>query len=255
MTHGTFPFGCPVTPCHPSAQGPRPVFVLGAYPSALHVRWRPPTESGFRAINALAVANEPEPFWNGKDQRVRIDEWKAGRGWQDDWGEVEPVAHLNGSSGRWVDDQILMPLRAGRDDAWITDCLDTYRASTRMTAAIASVYEAFASASSLPTAELAPHPSEGAIVREARADHLPRLRSELTIASPHTVITLGNAALRVLRHLLGSKTPATKLTIPGYGQPIEVNQEGFVFTWLPLAHPAAPTPYQDAHSSWLRARA
>ena len=41
-----FPFGRPVVACEPAATGRAAVFVLGAYPSALHVRWHPPQGQG-----------------------------------------------------------------------------------------------------------------------------------------------------------------------------------------------------------------
>src|SRR5215212_6481198 len=55
---GVFPFGRLVVPCDPVATGRAAMFVLGAYPSALHVRWRPPQGEG-RVVQALAVDNEP----------------------------------------------------------------------------------------------------------------------------------------------------------------------------------------------------
>jgi hypothetical protein len=48
------------------------LFVLGAYSSALHVRWTPPEQTKLRRIKALAVDNEPEPFWTGDDEPERI---------------------------------------------------------------------------------------------------------------------------------------------------------------------------------------
>lgn len=130
-----FPFGRPVAPCPPSADGPRPVFVLGAYPSALHVRWTPPRP--YRAVTALAVDNEPTPFWDGADQEARIESWKSAVRWAAAWGAVAPVGALNGPSGAWVADRVLRPLGVARGEAWITDCLDTYRASTGAAARLA----------------------------------------------------------------------------------------------------------------------
>lgn len=37
--------------------------------------------------------------------------------------------HLNGPSGDWVAKKLLAPLTTDRQNAWIADCLDTYRAS------------------------------------------------------------------------------------------------------------------------------
>lgn len=247
-----FPFGQPVGACQPLADGPRPVFVLGAYPSALHVRWRPADGPGTRLVRALAVDNEPEPFWDGADQDARIVGWKAAVGWQDDRGEVAaPVGDLNGSSGRLVDAHVLVPLGAERGDAWITDCLDTYRASTGMRKAVEEVYEPFAAEHELPSASLASHPSEGQIVAEATGQHLGRLRTELATAVPELVVTLGNAALRVFRALLEAPDGPRKLAADDYGIRFAVAVGGRSLVWLPLAHPAAPKPYQVAHSAWM----
>ena len=50
-----FVFGRPVVPAKPVADGTRNFFVLGAYPSALHVQWRLPHNLGL--IRAIAVDN------------------------------------------------------------------------------------------------------------------------------------------------------------------------------------------------------
>ncbi len=70
-------------------------FLLGVYPSALHVRW---THPQYR-VAALAVAEEPYPFWDGADEVERVDRWRGEVGWQSEWGTAEPVGRLNGSSG------------------------------------------------------------------------------------------------------------------------------------------------------------
>lgn len=66
-----FPFGQPVLPRQPSTEEPREVYLLGAYPSGLHVRWTPPAISGqdFRPIRALIADNEPVPFWAARTLR------------------------------------------------------------------------------------------------------------------------------------------------------------------------------------------
>ena len=107
---GTFPFGRPVLPRPPSASTRRRVFILGAYPSALHVAWRPPRG---KPIRAMAVDNEPVPFWNGHDEDDHVARWKAAVGFRDvEWGGVTRVGDLNGSSGLWVDNNVLGPLGA-----------------------------------------------------------------------------------------------------------------------------------------------
>jgi hypothetical protein len=57
--HGTYPFGDPICARPPSADDPRSTWILGAYPSALHVRWEPPAGNGLAPVAAFPVADEP----------------------------------------------------------------------------------------------------------------------------------------------------------------------------------------------------
>jgi hypothetical protein len=249
-----YPFGQPVLRCTPSASGPRRLFVLGAYPSALHVRWKPEGQPG---IKAMAVDNEPEPFWEGNDEERRVDEWKDRVGYQATWGAITPVGDLNGSSGRWVTAEILEPLRVSRADAWVTDCLDTYRCSAGLDRALRERFEPFASEAGLrpdQRPDLAEHPSEAAIVKEAKAEHLDRLRREIATAQPETLVTLGNAALRVLGALVAAPASVPKKLVADatYGTHHAIAVDGHPISWIPLAHPAAPPRYQEAHQQWRR---
>src|SRR4051794_6938658 len=162
MTSHLFPFGSPVLPCAPSASQPRKIFVLGAFPSAVHVRWAGPEGT---KIGALPVDNEPEPFWDGLDAEARVEKWKTDIGFQEAWGTVK--AGLNGGSGKWFDKYIIEPLRISRTDCWITDCLNTYRMSTGGETAIGERFNPFATAAGIPQASVQPHPNETAVVKEA----------------------------------------------------------------------------------------
>jgi uracil DNA glycosylase superfamily protein len=229
------------------------VFVLGAYPSALHVAWRPPTG---KSIRAMAVDNEPVPFWSGDDEDEYIARWKMAVNFRDEeWGQVAGARQYNGSSGRWVDDNVLTPLAARRDEACLTDCLDTYCSSEDGASRIDDTYLTFARRAELPAelraVRLAAHPSEGAIVEQGVKLHRDRLRRELSNAAPDIVVTLGNAALRVLRAIVGGRDPLVRLKAdPTYGTERTLSVNGRNTVWLPLAHPAAPRNYQDAHASW-----
>jgi len=131
------------------------MFILGAYPSALHVAWRPPAG---KPVRAMAVDNEPVPFWNGEREGEYIAQWKAAVGFRaGEWGTVAAAGKLNGSSGIWVDDNVLAPLGAGRDDVCISDCLDTYFSSDDGAARVADTYQPFAEGTGLPPARLAGH--------------------------------------------------------------------------------------------------
>ncbi len=248
-------FGRPVIASKPRADGPRDVFVLGAYPSALHVRWQVPGRA--RAVQAVAVDSEPEPFWTGDDEDSQIERWLREISFHPSWGHVAPCGRLNGSSGAWVDEMILRPLGIDRSSAWITDCVDTYFESADAAARLAEpeIVNAMM-ANGIPAPSHRAHPSENEIVREAIGVHSNRLRAELVAARPRIVVTLGNAALRVLAALGGGGQVPRKLTpVSGlYGKPLGGRIEGLRFEWLPLAHPASPALYQRAHREWAAAR-
>lgn len=239
-----FPFGQPVLPRLPSADGPRRYFLLGAYPSAIHVRWAPP--EGRKPIQAMPVDNEPQPFWTGTDQASRIQQWQATVAFEAQWGAVKPAGRLNGSSGRWLDDRVLAPLGLSREEVWMTDCLTTYRRSVGVHARIQDTYNPFAEREGLPVVRLAEHPTEAEIIAEATAAQQHRLVKELEDARPERMITLGRAALTVLQRLVevSGKQPSLQArpqaepVNDGYGQPVKVRVGKRAAWWLPLAHPA-----------------
>lgn len=255
-SRGVFPFGQPVKLCNASGSGTRPVFILGAYPSALHVSWTPPQP--YRRVQAIAIDNEPEAFWNGADEDTRVEAWKKAIRFDDErWGKISSAGALNGSSGVWVIENVLTPLRVSRGEAWITDALDTYRCSEGLADRIRDTYDPFASSVGLTRARLLPHPSESDIIREALQRHGSRLRQELETARPDKIVTLGNAALAVIRELLpragGADTRRLEAN-EAYGTPVKLRMGERNLDLIPLAHPAAPAPYQAAHSRWRTTR-
>lgn len=249
---GTYPFGRPVQPCSPSASSPRCVFVLGAYPSALHVAWTPPAP--YRRVQAIAVDNEPLPFWNGSDQEARVETWKKSVGFKPEaQGSISVAGNLNGSSGDWVDKNVLDPLKVARADVWITDSLDTYRCSEGLASRIDDTYNPFATAVGLSQAVLLQHPSESDIIKEASRDHQPRLRQEIETCNPDLIVTLGNAALAVIRELYPQTGGQDVLRLDSserYGAVVTLQVGQRKVDLLPLAHPAAPKAYQAAHKRW-----
>ena len=253
-----YPFGRPVTSRPPSADGPRRAFILGAYPSALHVCWTPP--SPYKAVKALAVDDEPDPFWDGHDEPQRVIAWKEATDFDEaTMGSVSGCPRLNGPSGKKLRERYFRPFRLDRADCWITDTLDTYRLSDNQAERIEDTYLPVASGIGLPPPFVRPHPSEAQIVAEASAEHLDRLATELETASPSLIITLGNAAQRVMRKLLRPAPGHDPGPAVGrgddYGRPIELVLAGSKATWLPLAHPAAPAIYQNWHDSWMQTTA
>lgn len=243
QTVETFPFGQSVLPRPASSTAPRDLYVLGAYPSGLHVRWVPPSLPGItlRPVKTLIVDNEPVPFWDGQDAADRFNQWVNDVGWQSAWGEARPASgEGNGPSGKWVDEHILLPLGVGREAVCISDCLDTSRLNANQARRVEDTYKPVGAALGLPECTLRPVPAgEAAIVREATEAHLDRLRNELRGSRPSTIVTLGNAALRVMSMLLTdmNSDPDAALRADGYGRPVEATFEGNAIRWLPLVHP------------------
>jgi len=94
---------------------------------------------------------------------------------------------------------------------------------------------------------------EPGIVQEARDGHLDRLTAEIEACQPTTVVTLGNAALRVFRLLAEDTPPHTGLASDSYGQPLPACIDGQDVTWLPLVHPRSGErmpPWPNVHSAW-----
>jgi hypothetical protein len=246
-----FPFGAPVLPCDAEDPDRRyPVFLLGAHPSALHVRRTPPQGFG-PMVAALPVDNEPTPFWDAKPPSMvqeLFGRWHE-RYFQRRWGSVAPASQ-NGSSGRDIEELWLRPLGFIRDDAFITDCLVTARASVGVARRLNDRYLPVVEKLGAPPADLGPHPSEREIAQEAISEHGARLARQVLAADPDVVVTLGNAAARVIA-ALGSRPGQSVLRPDSYGEDRHVMLGGRSFCWIALVHPATPREWADRHRAWI----
>lgn len=258
---GRFPFGAPLLPRPPSASAPRPVYLLGAYPSGFHVAWTAPpvTELDRPSVRALLVDNEPTPFWTGDREAEHFELWKSLVGWDPEWGDVTlPSPGTNGPSGTWVESEILQPLGLSRPQVCISDCLDTARLNPSQSQRIQDTYEPVTAALGLPAATVPQVPrGESGLVREAREGHLDRLRAELEFCAPETVITLGNAALRVFALIADDPGAPSALASTDYGAVRKARVANRTVDWLPLVHPRSGerTPrWADTHRRWKAAR-
>lgn len=246
-----FPFGKPVEPLAP-ARSRGGLFVLGSIPSALQVRWCAP---GGQPVVAMPVENEPEPFWDGADAAARVEAWKEAVGFRDGWGRLEPAGRPNGAWGRWLDEEVLAPLRATRGDAWLTHCVDSYRVSRGLDRTLVARFEAFARAHGIPVGDLGPAVDERSLATIARRAHVDRLRDELRAARPTTIVTLGEAALRVLTEMVDG-WPESELALysEDYGVRIDGGFEGRRVAWYALMHPRSRGVLAYAHRDWVASR-
>ncbi|HOJ05683.1 MAG TPA: hypothetical protein PK916_16930 [Bacteroidota bacterium] len=105
-THN-FPFGQPVKEVKQKDRSPKHTFVLGVYASAVHATWK--DADGKLLVRAMAVASEPEIFWNGDQSqaakiinRIKVPAFA---------GTLQPAApQYNGPSGKVLDEMILKDL-------------------------------------------------------------------------------------------------------------------------------------------------
>jgi hypothetical protein len=270
-----FPFGDPATPRPPRRPaGASAAFVLGVYPSAIHVRWDLPawahSEHG-PVVGALAIADEPTVFWDGDNDHELVAAWKERVGFRDgnetgEWGHVRGVG--NGTSGRPVRDGVLDALSVGVADTWFTDAINEFYvkrggAKTRQQGDVLDdVYAPFATKVGLLAANLPARPTPGALVRLAILEHRDRLRQELLEAASPVVVTLGEEARQVLAgvadNVSGPPTTTltrTAMTEASYGEPGTVAVDGVESVWYAVAHPGNRDAYwRGLHDGWQRRR-
>jgi hypothetical protein len=270
-----FPFGDPSTPRPPRRPGGAcKAFVLGVYPSAIHVRWDLPAwahaECGL-VVGALAIADEPTVFWDGDSDRELVAAWKERVGFREgnergEWGHVRGVG--NGTSGRPVRDGVLDALRVDVADTWFTDAINEFYvkrggAKTRQQGDVLDdVYAPFAAKVGLNPANLPARPTPAALVRLAVSDHRDRLRQELADAGSPVVITLGEEARQVLAGIADDIAGPPTSTLSrntivevAYGEPGTVTIDGTRVVWYAVAHPGnRDTYWRGLHDAWQQRR-
>jgi hypothetical protein len=273
MADPRFPFGAPSTPQDPRrATQPTGLFVLGVYPSALHVHWTPPAWAsvlpGVKPIGALAISDEPTVFWDGiaPDPDDLVDAWKQQVGFHEgddpeQWGHVRQAG--NGTSGRPVVDRVLEPLGISPGSTWFSDCVNTYFVKSGEGSqgdAWEKRYAPFANAIGRPAPTIPARPTVDDLVATAASDHRTRLRTQLLESESALVVTLGEEARQVLVAIADdSSGPPTKpLTQRAerridedYGEAGTAQIGNRSFAWMALVHPGQRSKsWAMTHDRW-----
>jgi hypothetical protein len=243
---GTYPFGEPLRRVEQADRGPKSVFVLGVYSSAVHAQWL--AADGKVLVRALAVASEPYIFWRGDGVDDIISRIKVPVG----AGKLVSAApQLNGPSGNTLDNDILQPLGISRADAWLCDLVPHTCANPKQKAALEREYVPRAKDLGLPAVDLPDVPQNF-------ADGIRRqeVLAELVESKASTIILLGDEPLR---QWLGHFDPTSRrLSDFGeYGRLHNVIIDGKPYRVLPLAHPrqigglGSHSPkWRCAHDAW-----
>jgi hypothetical protein len=244
--HGTYPFGEPRRAVVQQDRGPKRVFVLGVYASAVHARWI--DADGKELVRALAVANEPTIFWDGSDAANIVARIKVPSG----AGVLEPADdRMNGPSGRALDEHVLRPLVCGRADSWLCDLIPHTCLNAGQAQALEREYEPRAQSLGLPAVDLPPVPKTfgDSPRREAVLRELEESRAQL-------VVLLGDEPIKHwLRWFDGRwrSLAAFGDTDDRYGRRHEANIAGRRYEVLPVVHPRQAAGL-GSHSPKLRAR-
>ena len=261
MTHvGIFPFGQPINTLTQLNRGPRRVFVLGVYASAVHARWIGADRK--TRIKALAVASEPEIFRTGHGAAELIRQVSIRK----EAGYLRPAApSLNGPSGRGLDEHYLKPLRIARADTWLCDLVPHSCMNDGQCRAIDRAYRPLMRALDLPEVLWPRAPKSEADWRGlVDSERMDGVASEVAEASPEILVTLGDAPLRRFGRCFGTRSSlaAYGRSRDEYGRLHGATIAGHQMQLLPLAHPRqvvqlgrSSPEWTELHRHWIAAHA
>ena len=242
MIVGTFPFGQPIQRVTQADRGPKRVFVLGVYASAVHARWC--DAQGKQVVRALAVASEPCIFWRGDG----VEKILSAIGVPPNAGRLEPAAwNLNGPSGRSIDEHYLQPVRLTRADAWLCDLVPYSCKNTGQANAVKTRYEPRARKLALPPVDWPAVPR-----KFADATRREEIAVELRESTAEVVVTLGDQPLKWFGNALGSKRSlgAYGKDLKTYGRLHDFEIEGRDLKLLPLVHPRQAAGLSGHNPQW-----
>ena len=248
---GTFPFGEPLSPVVQLDRGPKDVFVLGVYSSAVHARWIGP--NGKTRVMALAVANEPRIFWAGEGAAEIIARISVPR----EAGSLVPAKpDFNGPSGRALDERILKPLGLDRSRVWCADLVTHSCLNPQQGKAVRERYTPLARKHGWPPVDM---PS----VPKALADDERRgeLVAELRESGAKTMVLLGDQPVKWFLRAFDDRWKRLSdfgVTPETYGRLHEVGIAGVEYRVLPVAHPRqiaqlgrSSRRWHELHEAWI----
>lgn len=241
-----FPFGQPLLPVHQQDRSPKDIFILGVYASAVHAQWRDTDDKVL--VTALAVASEPYIFWRGEDAGRIIASIKVPEG----AGTLRPAAgHLNGPSGKSLDEDFLKPLGHDRSSAWLCDLLPGSRMNPSQAKAIARAYTPIAEKLGLPPATVPMFRKGESDTGERRKEIL----AELDASKARTLMVLGDIPIQQFVKPLCTGVKVKNLAhltelAGGYGKPWRTEIDGRPMDIIGLCHPRQAAKLGSSSAKW-----
>lgn len=252
-----FPFGQPLKKVKQESKTPKEVFILGVYASAVHARWI--DSRGKQKVAALAIASEPEIFWNGGNAEKIISDIEIPK----ELGKlVTPGKNLNGPSGRTLDEKIISPLGLTRKDVWLCDLLPESRVNENQQKAINRHY------TSDIIKQFNLSPATVPVFNKNELDSKLRRKEildELEQSQAETLILLGDLPiywfLRFFSNNTDNRLSGFGETTDTYGKPHEVRINRKMYHVLPLCHPrqmsrlgASSSKWELLHEYWISSK-
>jgi hypothetical protein len=239
-----FPFGQPLMRVVQKERTPKKVFVLGVYASAVHARWI--DVRGKQIVAALAVASEPEIFWTGDGAEKIIADIEV----PSEVGSLVPTTdHLNGPSGRALDQRYLEPLGFKREDVWFCDLLPESRVNENQRLAITRFYKPIVEKYNLPEATIRDFNKHELDSPERREEIL----RELEESQASTLVLLGDLPISMFLNFHDKKY--SRLADFGetgeqYGKVHEIIINDKPYKVIPLCHPRQSDRLGASNSKW-----
>lgn len=252
-----FPFGSELKKVEQKDRSPKDYFILGVYASAVHARWL--DKNGKQKVSTLAVASEPNIFWNGQDAEEIISSIPVPK----ELGRLTLPSNknMNGPSGKTLDEYYLTPLGTNRDDTWLCDLLPESRLNKHQVNALKKHYSNdVIKKFNLPPVTI-PHFS----VRELDSDkRRNEILKELEASNADTLILLGDLPIKWFLRFYDNKY--SKLSQFGdiketYGKEHKIKINEKYYNVIPLCHPRqagrlgySNSKWGELHSNWIKAK-
>jgi uracil-DNA glycosylase len=204
----------------------------------------------------MAVASEPYIFWRGENADQIISQIHI----PPELGKLEPASpHLNGPSGRALDEYFLKPLGITRNQAWLCDLVPYSCQNPGQRRALEREYLSLARELNFPLPAVPRVPAK--LTDEKRRDEI---LDEIEAANPKTIILLGDEPIRWFLSFFDSRWK--KLSDFGedessYGQLHRIQIRNKSYDVVALVHPrqaarlGAHSPkWVRLHEAWMRKR-